>query len=82
MSARHKKKRNLFTHNLKLSKTTVAKAGVAVAVPAAVIAGITSSGASAGGSPSLLAMAGSQPGARPGHGPPRSRDVAGGRGAA
>ena len=65
MSARHKKKRNLFTHNLKLSKTTVAKAGVAVAVPAAVIAGITTSGASAGGSPSLLAMAGSQPGARP-----------------
>ena len=65
MSARHKKKRNLFTHNLKLSKATVAKAGVAVAVPAAVIAGITTSGASAGDSPSLLAMAGSQPGARP-----------------
>jgi len=65
VSARHKKKRNLFTHNLKLSKTTVAKAGVAVAVPAAVIAGITTSGASAGGSASPLAMAGSQPGARP-----------------
>jgi len=65
VSARHKKKRNLFTHNLKLSKTTVAKAGVAVAVPAAVIAGITTSGASAGDSASLLAMAGSQPSARP-----------------
>jgi len=65
VSARHKKKRNLFTHNLKLSKTTVAKAGVAVAVPAAVIAGVTTSGASAGDSASLLAMAGSQPAARP-----------------
>jgi hypothetical protein len=64
VSARHKKKRNLFMHNLKLSKTTVAKAGVAVAVPAAVIAGITTSGASAGGSASLLAMAGSQPSTR------------------
>ena len=64
MSARHKKKRNLFTHNLKLSKTTVAKAGVAVAVPAAVVAGITTSGAPVGDSASLLAMAGSQPGTR------------------
>ena len=64
MSARHKKKRNLFTQNLKLSKATVAKAGVAVAVPAAVVAGITS-GASAGDSASLLAKAGPQPGARP-----------------
>jgi hypothetical protein len=65
VSARHKRKRNLFTHNLKLSKTTVAKAAVAVAVPAAVVAGITTSGASAGDSASLLAMAGSQPRARP-----------------
>ena len=64
MSARHKKKRNLFTHNRKLSKITVAMAGVAVAVPAAVAAGITTSGASAGDSTSLLTMAGSQPGAR------------------
>jgi hypothetical protein len=65
VSARHKKKRNLFTHNLKLSKATVAKAGIAVAVPAAVAAGITASGASAGDSASLLAMAGSRPGAGP-----------------
>jgi hypothetical protein len=55
----------LFTNNRKLSKITVAMAGVAVAVPAAVVAGITTSGASAGGSASLLAMAGSQPGAGP-----------------
>jgi hypothetical protein len=65
VSARHKKKRNLFTQNLKLSKVTVAKAGVAVAVPAAVVAGITTSGASAGDSASLLAKAGPQPSARP-----------------
>ena len=58
-------KRNLFTHNLKLSKTTAAKAGVAVAIPAAVVAGITTSGASAGDSASLLAKAGPQPSARP-----------------
>jgi hypothetical protein len=63
--ARHQKNRNLFTHNRKLSKITVAMAGVAVAVPAAVVAGITTSGAFAGDSASLLAMAGSQPGARP-----------------
>jgi hypothetical protein len=65
VSARHKKKRILFTHNRKLSKISVATAGVAVAVPAAVFAGIATSGASAGDSASLLAMAGSQPGARP-----------------
>ena len=65
MSARHKKKRNLFTQNLKLSKATIAKAGVAVAVPAAVVAGIATSGASAGDSASLLAKAGPQPSARP-----------------
>jgi hypothetical protein len=58
-------KRNLFTHNLKLSKTTVAKAGVAVAVPAAVIVGVTTSGASAGDSAAMLAKAGPQPSARP-----------------
>ena len=65
MPARHKKKRYLFTHNLKLSKSAVAKAGVAVAVPAAVVAGVTTSGAPAGDSASLLAMARSHPGARP-----------------
>jgi len=65
VSARHKKKRILFTHNRKLSKITIATAGVAVAVPAAVFAGIATSGASAGDPASLLAMAGSQPGARP-----------------
>ncbi len=65
MSARHKKQRNLFTHNLKLSKITVAKAGVAVAVPAAVVAGVTTSVASTGVSGSLLAKAGSQQSARP-----------------
>jgi hypothetical protein len=65
VSARHKKKRNLFTHNLKLSKAAVAKAGVAVAVPAAIVAGIAISGASAGESASLLAKAGPQPSARP-----------------
>jgi hypothetical protein len=63
VSARHKKQRNLFTHHRKLSKITVAMAGVTVVVPAAVIAGITSSGA-AGGSSALLAKAGPQPAAR------------------
>jgi hypothetical protein len=64
VSARHKKKRNLFTHNRKLSKITVAMAGVTVIVPVAVVAGLTTSGATAGNSSSLLDMAGSQPGAR------------------
>jgi hypothetical protein len=69
VSARHRKKRNpfthdLFTHNRKLSKITVAMAGVTVIVPAAVVAGIATSGVSAGSSPSLLAKAGSQPGAK------------------
>jgi hypothetical protein len=64
VSARHKKKRNLFTHNRKLSRITVAVAGVTVIVPAAVAAGLTASGATAGGSSSLLDMAGSQPAAR------------------
>jgi len=63
--ARHKKKRNLFTHDLKLSKTIVAKAGVAVAVPAAIVAGVTTSGASAGDSATMLAVAGSHSSARP-----------------
>jgi len=56
--ARHKLQRNPFTHNGKLSKITVAMAGVTVIVPAAVVAGLTTSGASAGKSSSMLAMAG------------------------
>jgi len=43
-----------------LYKITVATAGVAVIVPAAVAAGLTVSGASAGHSPSMLAMAGAR----------------------
>jgi hypothetical protein len=62
--ARHKKQRNLFTHHCKLSKITAAIAGVAVAVPAAVAAGLTASATTGGSSPSLLAMAGSRPDAR------------------
>lgn len=64
MSARHKLQRNLFTHNRKFSKITVAMAGVTVIVPAAVATGLTASGASAGKSASavnassMLAMAG------------------------
>jgi hypothetical protein len=56
--------RNPFTHNRKFSKITVAMAGVTVIVPAAVAAGLTTSGASAGEpasavkSSSMLAMAG------------------------
>jgi hypothetical protein len=70
VSARHKKQLNLFTHHQKLSKITLAMAGVTVIVPAAVVAGITTSGASAGSSPSRLAMAGSPPGARTATGRP------------
>ena len=70
MSARHKKQRNLFTHHQKLSKITLAVAGVTVIVPAAVVAGITTSGASAGSSPSRLAMAGPPAGARTATGRP------------
>jgi len=58
--ARHKLQRNPFTHNGKLSKITVAMAGVTVIVPAAVVAGLTTSGASAGNSSSMLAMAGAK----------------------
>ena len=64
MPARHKNKRNRILHNRKLSKITVAMAGVGVIVPVAVIAGITASGADAGNSSSLLAMDGSQPGTK------------------
>jgi hypothetical protein len=55
--------RNPFTHNGKLSKITVAIAGVTVIVPAAVATGLTAPGASAGKSASaaqsssMLAMA-------------------------
>jgi hypothetical protein len=58
--ARHKKKRNLVLHNRKLSKITLAMAGVTVIVPAAVAAGLTTSGG-AGNSSSLLAMDQSRP---------------------
>jgi hypothetical protein len=60
--ARHRLQRNPFTHNRKFSKITVAMAGVTVIVPAAVAAGLTASGASAGQpasavkSSSMLAM--------------------------
>ena len=66
MPARHKLQRNSFTHNWKLSKITVAMAGVTVIVPAAVAAGLTASGASAGksvsavNSSSMLAMIGAR----------------------
>jgi hypothetical protein len=66
VSARHKLQRNPFTHNGKLSKITVAMAGVTVIVPAAVVTGLTASGASAGKpasavqSSSMLAMAGAR----------------------
>jgi len=66
VSARHKLQRNPFTHNGKLSKLTVAMAGVTVIVPAAVATGLTASGASAGKSASavqsssMLAMAGAR----------------------
>jgi hypothetical protein len=66
VSARHRLQRNSFTHNRKLSKITVAMAGVTVIVPAAVAAGLTASGASAGKSASavrsssMLAMAGAR----------------------
>ena len=66
MSARHKKPRNPFTQNRKLSKITVAMAGVTVIVPAAIAASVaTSDGAGSHGS-SLLAMAGSPPAAKAG----------------
>jgi hypothetical protein len=50
--------RKPFIHNGKLSKITVAMAGVTVIVPAAIVAGLTASGAAAGNSSSMLAMAG------------------------
>ena len=56
MPARHKNKRNRILHNRKLSKITVAMAGIGVIVPVAVVAVITTSGADAGNSSSLLAM--------------------------
>jgi hypothetical protein len=54
--------RNPFTQRRKLSKITVAMAGVTVIAPAAVVAGITSAD-TAGGPPALLAKAGPQPSA-------------------
>lgn len=49
-------------HNRKLSPITVAMAGITVIAPAAVAAGLSASGASAGSSPSMLAMARANPG--------------------
>jgi hypothetical protein len=60
VSARHKLHRKPFLHNRKLSKITVAMAGITVLVPAAVVAGMTASGAAAGNSSSMLAMAGAR----------------------
>jgi hypothetical protein len=54
VSARHNLQRNPFTHHGKLSKITVAIAGVTVIVPAAVATGLTASGASAGKSASAV----------------------------
>ena len=59
MSARHKKPRNPFTHNRKLSKIIVGMAGVTVIVPAAVAASVATSGGAGSHGSSLLAMAGS-----------------------
>ena len=66
MSARHRRQRKPFTQNHKLSKITVAMAGVTVMVPAAVAAGMAASGGSGGHGSSLVAMAGPRPGAGPG----------------
>ena len=66
MSARHRRQRKPFTQNLKLSKITVAMAGVTVMVPAAVAVGLAASGGSGGSGghgSSLVAMAGSRPSA-------------------
>ena len=66
MPARHRLQRNSFTHSRKFSKITIAMAGVTVIVPAAVAAGLTASGASAGksvsavNSSSMLAMIGAR----------------------
>jgi hypothetical protein len=66
VSARHRRQRNPFKQNRKLSKITVAMAGVTVIVPAAVAAGLATSGGLGGHGSSLVAIAGSQPGAGPG----------------
>ena len=66
MSARHKKPRNPFTQNRKLSKITVAIAGVTVIVPAAVAASVATSDGAGSHRSSLLAMAGSPPAAKAG----------------
>ena len=62
VSARHRKQRKPFNQNRKMSKITVAMAGVTVIVPAAVAAGVAASsgsGATGGHGSSLLVMAGS-----------------------
>jgi hypothetical protein len=60
VSARHKKHRGFFTQNRKLSRITVAMAGVTVIVPAAVAASMATSGGTTKHGTSLLAMAGTQ----------------------
>jgi hypothetical protein len=66
VSARHKRQRKSFIQNSRLSKITVAVAGVTIIVPAAVAASVATSGGSAGHGSSLMAMAGSHPAARSG----------------
>jgi hypothetical protein len=66
VSARHRRHRKPFTQSFKLSKITVAMAGVTVMVPAAVAVGMAASGGSGGHGSSLVAMAGSRPSAGPG----------------
>jgi hypothetical protein len=61
VSARHRKPRKPLIQNSKLSKITVAVAGVTVIVPTAVAAGMATSGGAAGHGSSLLAMDGSRP---------------------
>jgi hypothetical protein len=63
VSARHKRQRKSVIQNSRLSKITVAVAGVTIIVPSAVAASIATSGGSAGHGSSLMAMAGSHPSA-------------------
>jgi hypothetical protein len=61
VSARHRKPRKPLIQNSKLSKITVAMAGVTVIVPTAVAAGMATSGGAVGHGSSLLAKDGSRP---------------------
>jgi len=58
--ARHRRPRKPIIQNRKLSKITVAMAGVTVIVPSAVAASMATSGGAAGHGSSLLAMDGSR----------------------